>query len=169
MVAILKIQKLGLEKNKYYKMKKFDVIVIGGGHAGVEACGASARLGLKTLLITSNANTIGELSCNPSIGGLGKGHIVKEIDALDGYMAKIIDSACIQFRMLNRSKGVAVQGPRAQADRVLYKQTTQKLIKETKNLEVLEATATDLIIKNDVIEGVVANSENIFAKSVVPK
>jgi len=107
---------------------KFDVIVIGGGHAGVEAACSSARTGSKTALITHKVDKIGEVSCNPAIGGLGKGHLVKEIDALDGIMAKATDRSCIQFRMLNSSRGAAVRGPRAQTDRILYKNAINKLI-----------------------------------------
>ena len=105
----------------------FDVIVIGGGHAGVEAACSSARTGSKTALITHKVDKIGEMSCNPAIGGLGKGHLVKEIDALDGIMAKATDRSCIQFRMLNSSRGAAVRGPRAQTDRILYKNAINEL------------------------------------------
>ena len=149
-------------------MKNFDVVVIGGGHAGVEAASASSRMGAKTILITMKIETIGEMSCNPAIGGLGKGHLVREIDALDGLMAKAIDVSGIQFRMLNRSRGPAVHGPRSQADRKLYKKAISNMLKSSKNLTILEGTVTDFTIHNNEIKNVVLkNDVSIKAKSVV--
>jgi tRNA uridine 5-carboxymethylaminomethyl modification enzyme len=133
---------------------KFDVIVVGGGHAGCEAAAAAARMGAKTALLTHRFSTIGEMSCNPAIGGLGKGHLVREIDALDGLMGRVADKAGIQFRLLNRSKGPAVRGPRAQADRKLYRQAMQAEISEQANLSVVEGAAHSLTIESGRVVGV---------------
>ena len=149
-------------------MNNFDVIVVGGGHAGCEAAAASARMGCKTALITHKINTIGEMSCNPAIGGLGKGHLVREIDALDGLMAKVIDKAGIQFRLLNSSKGPAVRGPRAQADRELYKKYMQEELNKQANLTLVEGAVEKLIIENGILKGVaLANNEEYFSKAIV--
>ena len=149
-----------LKKNKV-SHETIKVVVVGGGHAGCEAAAAAARLGCKTLLITNNKDKIGEMSCNPSIGGLGKGHLVREIDALDGIIAKAIDDSGIQFRMLNASKGPAVRGLRAQADRKLYKKAINKLLKKEKNLIITEKEVIDLKITNKCIKGVILSNEEI--------
>ena len=148
--------------------KTWDVIVIGGGHAGCEAAAASARLGAKTLLLTHKLGSIGEMSCNPAIGGLGKGHLVREIDALDGVMARVADASGIQFRLLNRSKGPAVRGPRTQSDRWLYKQSMQAILSEYDNLTLKAASVDDLIVKNDRVIGVTdADGEDYFSERVI--
>lgn len=146
----------------------YDVIVIGGGHAGCEACAAAARVGAKTALVTHKISTIGEMSCNPAIGGLGKGHLVREVDALDGLMGKVIDKAGIQFRMLNASKGPAVRGPRAQADRELYKKYMLQALKEQSNLDLIEAAAEGFVLSDGGICGVKLADETVLsAKAVV--
>ncbi|MES1201203.1 MAG: tRNA uridine-5-carboxymethylaminomethyl(34) synthesis enzyme MnmG [Pseudomonadota bacterium] len=141
----------------------FDVIVIGGGHAGCEAAAASARLGARTALLTHKAATIGEMSCNPAIGGLGKGHLVREIDALDGVMGRVADAAGIQFRLLNRSKGPAVRGPRAQSDRKLYREAMQAALAAQPNLTVIEAAVEDLVTSEGVVAGVVTGDGRVFS------
>ncbi|MBO7097013.1 MAG: tRNA uridine-5-carboxymethylaminomethyl(34) synthesis enzyme MnmG [Alphaproteobacteria bacterium] len=148
--------------------KTYDVIVVGGGHAGCEAAAAAARIGAKTALVTHKISTIGEMSCNPAIGGLGKGHLVREIDALDGLMAKVIDKGGIQFRMLNSSKGPAVRGPRAQADRSLYKHYMLQELQNQSNLELVESAVEGLIIDNNTVHGVVlADGQSLKAEAVV--
>src|SRR5690349_67092 len=147
---------------------RFDVVVVGGGHAGCEAAAAAARMGASTALVTHMFATIGAMSCNPAIGGLGKGHLVREIDALDGVMGRVADQGGIQFRVLNRRKGPAVRGPRAQADRKLYAAAMQAAISATPNLEVIEAEADDLILADGVVSGVrFADGREIGAGAVV--
>lgn len=149
-------------------MQTYDVIVVGGGHAGTEAAAASARLGAKTCLVTLRRDAIGVMSCNPAIGGLGKGHLVREIDALDGLMGRAIDKSGIQFRVLNRRKGPAVRGPRAQADRVLYRDAIQSLLNEQSDLDILEGEVSDLSISEKCITGVVlADGQHLAAGAVV--
>lgn len=148
-------------------MVSFDVIVIGGGHAGCEAAAASARLGARTALLTHKASTVGVMSCNPAIGGLGKGHLVREIDALDGLMGRVADAAGIQFRLLNRRKGPAVRGPRTQADRKLYREAMQGEIAATSNLTVIEGDAFDLIERDGKITGVVMKDGRSFGAAAV--
>jgi tRNA uridine 5-carboxymethylaminomethyl modification enzyme len=147
---------------------RFDVIIIGGGHAGCEAAAASARMGAQTALVTHRFATLGAMSCNPAIGGLGKGHLVREIDALDGLMGRAADQCGIQFRVLNRRKGPAVRGPRAQADRKLYAAAMQSAIRETPNLQVIEAEADDLVVENGRVCGVkFADGREISCGAVV--
>jgi len=148
-------------------MKDYGVIVVGGGHAGCEAAAAAARLGVPTALITHKFSTIGEMSCNPAIGGLGKGHLVREIDALDGLMGRVADAAGIQFRVLNRRKGPAVRGPRAQADRKLYRLAMQHAITAQAQLDVVEAEVDDLLVKDGRVAGVVLLDGSRIAASAV--
>jgi tRNA uridine 5-carboxymethylaminomethyl modification enzyme len=143
-----------------------DVIIVGGGHAGCEAAAAAARMGASVALVTMRADRIGEMSCNPAIGGLGKGHLVREIDALDGIMARAIDASGIQFRMLNRSRGPAVHGPRAQADRALYRQAIQRLIAEA-GVRVIEAAVGDLLVRDRKCCGVITEAGEVLDAGAV--
>jgi len=148
-------------------MNSYDVIIIGGGHAGCDAASASARLGANTLLLTHKASTIGEMSCNPAIGGLGKGHLVREVDALGGVMGRVADASGIQFRLLNRSKGPAVRGPRTQSDRFLYRNAMQAEMAAQENLTIVEGGAHDLIVDNDQLLGVITEDGREFLSGKV--
>src|SRR6187200_1308931 len=146
----------------------FDVIVIGAGHAGCEAASASARLGAETALVTINLYLIGQMSCNPAVGGIAKGHVVREIDAIGGIMGRVIDRTGIQFRLLNRSRGPAVQAPRAQADRALYRTEMRRTLEATPNLSLRQGVVTDLIIKDKRVLGIeLQDTRRIGARSVV--
>src|ERR1044072_4812267 len=147
---------------------RFDVVVIGGGHAGCEAAAAAARMGAEVALVTHRFGTIGAMSCNPAIGGLGKGHLVREIDALDGLIGRVGDRGGIQFRVLNRRKGPAVRGPRAQADRKLYAAAMQMAIRETERLTVIEGEVAELILREGEIRGVrLLDGREMSARAVV--
>ncbi len=147
---------------------KADIIVVGGGHAGTEAAAAAARFGAETILVTHRCATIGEMSCNPAIGGLGKGHLVREIDALDGLMGRVADRAGIQFRVLNRRKGPAVRGPRAQADRALYRAAMQEAIGTQAGLRVVEGEVADLLVADGRVAGVrLVDGRDIESAAVV--
>ena len=147
-------------------MNKFDVIVIGGGHAGVEAAFAVNKIGLSCALVTFDSKTIGQMSCNPAIGGLGKSHIVREIEAMGGLMPIATDMSGIQYRTLNTRKGDAVQALRVQCDRNLYKEAIQKLIKKT-DIEIFEDEVIDLIITNNRVKGVVTKNKEIYSKKTI--
>src|ERR1700692_459361 len=146
----------------------FDVIVIGGGHAGCEAASAAARLGANTVLVTINLDLIGQMSCNPAIGGIGKGHLVREIDALGGIMGRVIDRTGIQFRLLNRSRGPAVRAPRAQADRAMYRVEMRQTLEGTPNLSLRQGLVTSLLIEDGRVLGVeLQDSRRMGATAVV--
>ena len=145
----------------------FDVIVIGGGHAGCEAASAAGRLGAETALVTINLDLIGQMSCNPAIGGIAKGHLVREIDALGGIMGRVADRTGIQFRLLNRSRGPAVQSPRTQTDRALYRMEMRKVLEETPNLQLRQGMVVDLLVTTGKIVGVEMQDGRLIAASAV--
>src|SRR3954469_15892813 len=147
--------------------REFDVIVVGGGHAGTEAALAAARIGAQTLLLTHSIETLGQMSCNPSIGGIGKGHLVREIDALDGAMAIATDESGIQFRTLNSSKGAAVRATRAQADRVLYKQAIRRRLEQQRALSLFQQPVDDILLSGDAVSGVLTQMGLRFHAPVV--
>src|SRR6266705_540657 len=148
--------------------EQFDVLVVGGGHAGCEAASAAARLGASTALVTINLDLIGQMSCNPAIGGIAKGHLVREIDALGGIMGRVIDRTGIQFRLLNRSRGPAVQSPRAQADRALYRFEMRRGVEATSNLSLRQGLVTRLVVEGSRVQGVeLQDLRRIGASSVV--
>src|SRR4029453_4796195 len=146
----------------------FDVIVIGAGHSGCEAASAAARLGANTALLTLNLDLIGQMSCNPAVGGIGKGHLVREIDALGGIMGRVIDRTGIQFRLLNRSRGPAVQAPRAQADRALYRTEMRRTLEATPNLHLRQGLVVDLLVEDGRVVGLeLEDGRRLHAKAVV--
>src|SRR6266436_1484688 len=145
----------------------FDVVVIGAGHAGCEAASAAARMGAQTALVTINLDLIGQMSCNPAVGGIAKGHLVREVDALGGLIGRIIDRTGIQFRLLNRSRGPAVQSPRAQADRALYRKEMRRVLEETPNLHLRQGMVIDLVTRGGLILGVeLQDTRRLAAKAV---
>ena len=149
-------------------MKNFDILVVGGGHAGIEAASAGARMGCSVGLITMDKYALGRMSCNPAIGGTAKGHLVREIDALGGIMGQIADRTGIQFRMLNRSKGPAVWSSRCQSDRELYSKEAYRVIASTGNIEIVEASATEILAENGKVIGIrTASGDEIFCKSLI--